>query len=425
MNRLLIASMALLCSVSALSQEQPEPVTDGPDGLATIVDADTLAGLINGLYGGDGIQLAEFFGHEAHFEGEGFIQFASTLQSTLQSRSLFPIPSSTGIVSYKFNEGTGTYDKVEGPLGAVLAERGTTSGKGALNITFGYSTAEFSELNGSEDINIILRHCLREACLLGNDPSLPIYQDFIDITMNMNLRSEAFLASFVYGLTDSVDVGLIIPFLHNDLTVETNAVIIKQPDSIEGVHNFDISTETPRQIGQASASGIGDIIARSKFAVPGGDLFDSSLLVDVKFPSGKEEDFLGSGDTTLRALYAISKQGSRFIPHANLGYELNTSSTDLSFFDYRIGSEIFVNPRLTLAADLIGIIRPTVPDEFVIEREDTAPIELLHKSEIDGSLAAKFRVTDKAVAIIDVLVPLNDSGIRPDASWTFGIQWGL
>ncbi|MBW3564853.1 MAG: hypothetical protein KY459_09015 [Acidobacteria bacterium] len=416
-----IVCLVLICLPNLVLQAQDRP-PEGPDGLATIVEADTLAGLINGLYGGDGIQLKEFFGHEAHFEGEGFIQFARTLQSTLQSRSLFPIPSSVGAISYSFNEQTGTYERVEGALGPVLAERGTTSGKGSLNITLGYSTAEFSELNGSEDIGIVLRHCLREACILNNDPNLPIYQDFIDVTMNINLRTEAVVASIVYGLTDDIDVGLVLPYLHNDLTVETNAVIIKQPDSIEGVHNFDIELETPRQYGRASATGIGDIIARSKFRLPGQRAFDMAALVDVKFPSGKEEDFLGSGDLTVKGTFAASKRGTRFIPHGNIGYELNTDDTSLSFFEYRLGSEVFINPRVTLALDLIGIIRPTIPEEFIVEELD---LQLLDRSEIDGSLAAKFRVTDNAVAIVDLLVPLNDGGIRPDNSITFGLQWGL
>lgn len=422
MNKLLVVSQLALIALPLFGQDDSGPPTGGPDGLATIVTADSLSGLINGLYGGDGIQLAEFFGHEAHFEGEGFIQFARSLETTLQARSLFPVPSSVGVISYTFNEATGTYERVEGPLGPVLAERGTTSGKGSFNFTLGYSTAEFRQLNGNDTVNFALEHCLRESCLLGNDPDLPIYKDFIDVELRMRLRTEALVASFVYGATDSIDVGLIVPYLQNDLTIEANAEIIKQPGSIEGVHNFDISVETPRQFGQMSKGGIGDVIARAKFRLAENAPLDAAALVDVKFPSGEEENFLGSGDLTVKTTLAASRTGTRFIPHLNLGLEVNTSSTDLSFFDYRLGTEILVTPRLTLTADLIGLIRPELPDEFFVESVD---LQLVDRSEIDGSLAAKYRLTDRAVAIVDLLVPLNESGLRPDSSLTFGVQWGL
>src|SRR5437868_14601500 len=101
----------------------------------TIQHGNTLSELINNLYGGDGIQLANT-GHQAHFGQTGdFQNFTAILQSVLQSRSFIPIPSAVGLVSYRFNEATGTYERVDGSLGSILAECGSTTGKGNFNLT--------------------------------------------------------------------------------------------------------------------------------------------------------------------------------------------------------------------------------------------------------------------------------------------------
>ena len=87
----------------------------------TIQTGTSLSNLINNLYGGDGIQLKPN-GHQAHFgETKDFQEFTESLQKTLQSRPLFPEPSSVGVVSYKFNDETGTYERVQSSYGPILA----------------------------------------------------------------------------------------------------------------------------------------------------------------------------------------------------------------------------------------------------------------------------------------------------------------
>src|SRR6185436_3613397 len=115
----------------------------------TIQHGNTLSQLINNLYGGNGIQLKDT-GHQAHFgESEDFQNFSETLQRVLQSHPLFPIPSAVGLVSYKFNEQTGTYERIQRSLGPLLADRGATTGKGTLTISGTYSFSNFDQINGN------------------------------------------------------------------------------------------------------------------------------------------------------------------------------------------------------------------------------------------------------------------------------------
>src|SRR5687767_2141936 len=119
----------------------------------TIVQGESLSGLIRNLYGGDGITLDASVGHDAHFGDTLSLQeFTDVLQRSLQSRSVFPIPSSAGIFSYHFDEETATYQRVDSTLGPLLSDRATTGGKGNVTLSIGYTFADFSLVDGREQI---------------------------------------------------------------------------------------------------------------------------------------------------------------------------------------------------------------------------------------------------------------------------------
>src|SRR5207253_1271955 len=196
----------------------------------TVQHGNTLSQLINNLYGGNGIQLKET-GHQAHFGESGdFQNFSLTLQRVLQSHPLFPIPSAVGLVSYRFNEATGTYERVQGSLGPLLADRGATTGKGTFTVSGTYSFSDFNRVNGADSIELVLHHCLLPQCV--TNIASPYLQDTIHVNVRFRLKSQALTMSAVYGLTDRLDLGVVIPYLRNDLSVLTDAVIVPGPNSL-------------------------------------------------------------------------------------------------------------------------------------------------------------------------------------------------
>ncbi|HET7711011.1 MAG TPA: transporter, partial [Thermoanaerobaculia bacterium] len=365
--------------------------------------------------------------HEAHFgDTQDFQQFSEALQKTLQARPVFPVPSSVGLVSYKFNEETGTYEKVQGSLGPLLAERATTSGRGHVNLSFSHTFSDFESFNGSDTIPLTLRHCLTSACTFGrpvDDPALTYLKDVIAVDVRLKLKSSVLATAVTYGLTDRVDVGVVVPYIRNDLNVLTNARVIVDPTSNAAIHVFDPAIETPGQFGTAHALGIGDVILRGKFQVPAKLPFQTGVMADVTLPSGDKENFLGTGDLRVKGTFIVSKTSTRFSPHVNIGYELNTTNTDLSSVEYRAGSEIVARPRVTLLFDLLGTIQPSGDDEFRVRA--LGDESLIPRSVIDGALGAKWQFTDRATLNFNFLMPLNDSGIRPNSVVTFGVQFGM
>src|SRR5581483_6061453 len=255
--------------------------------------------LINNLYGGDGIQLANT-GHEAHFGQTGdFQNFTNILQSVLQSRSYIPIPSAVGLVSYRFNEATGTYERVEGSLGSILGERGTTTGKGNFNVSLAYTFADYQTISGRDNVELVLHHCLLPQCV-GTNPNATFLKDTIHVQLHFRLKSQALALSAVYGITNRLDVGLVIPYERNDLQVFTHAFINYADPADIAAHRFDPSVETPDQMGTGTATGIGDMVARAKYRLKPYGGIDSAVMADLTLPTGDKNEFLGTGRAQLR-----------------------------------------------------------------------------------------------------------------------------
>lgn len=389
----------------------------------TIQSGSTLSELINNLYGGNGIQLKDT-GHSAHFgESNDFQNFSSTLQRVLQSHPLFPIPSAVGLVSYKFNEQTGTYERVQGSLGPLLADRGATTGKGTFTVSGTYSFSNFDQINGSDSIGLVLHHCLAADCV--TNIASPYLQDTIHVDVRFRLKSQALTLSAVYGVSDRMDVGIVVPYIRNDLQVATNAVIVPGPNSAPpDPHQFDLNIETPGQYGTGTAIGIGDVVARAKMRIlPKTSALDAAVLADVSLPTGDKRNFLGTGEVRTKLTFVASKTIRNLVPHLNVGYEANWGDSNLNSIDYRFGSEYAVRPALTLAAEILGVVRPSASKLF-----QSAALEgqtLIGRSEIDGAFGGKWQLSQNRALLFNLLFPLNNNGIRASSVVTVGIQGTL
>lgn len=74
-----------------------------------------------------------------------------------------------------------------------------------------------------------------------------------------------------------------------------------------------------------SASGIGDVVARVKWNFWEGEHFGIAGGMDVRFPTGDAENYLGSGSYGFKPFGIVSYR-ARVSPHLFVGYEWNTDS---------------------------------------------------------------------------------------------------
>ncbi|MGH9368744.1 MAG: hypothetical protein ACRD3M_13840, partial [Thermoanaerobaculia bacterium] len=123
-----------------------------------------------------------------------------------------------------------------------------------------------------------------------------------------------------------------------------------------------------------SASGLGDVFLRTKFRFTSGSRQGLALATDVRFPTGKEEDLLGTGVTQIKAFLIWSAHLGTFSPHLNTGYtwaihrcagQVNENAcktpgnplygTGISDeINYTGGFDWAWGARVTFVADLIG-----------------------------------------------------------------------
>jgi hypothetical protein len=113
-----------------------------------------------------------------------------------------------------------------------------------------------------------------------------------------------------------------------------------------------------------SAGGIGDVVIRGKIQFLSREKFKLAGGADVRFSSGNDFNFLGSGATGVKPFVVVSRNG-RLSPHVYFGYQWNGSSLLggaalgvkaplASAFSYAIGADYGASKKITLALDFLG-----------------------------------------------------------------------
>jgi hypothetical protein len=192
-----------------------------------------------------------------------------------------------------------------------------------------------------------------------------------------------------------------------------------------------------------SASGIGDVTVRLKQTVARRGAHGFAVGLDLRLPTGNEDDLLGTGAPGFRPFGVWSASYGAIAPHVNLGYLWNGSSVlagdpaagvsaDLpDQVSYVAGAEVTVNPRVTVAFDLIGryvIDSPRlIPQTFtalngvssfpnIVFRDDSY-------NEVTGAMGFKLNLVQRLLVDVNVLFKLNDNGLRDKVTPMLGLEY--
>src|SRR5256885_1738958 len=117
----------------------------------------------------------------------------------------------------------------------------------------------------------------------------------VRVAMNVNLIVTTFVAS--YGVVDGVDLSIAVPVVHASVQGTSEATIhpagYPSPHRFAGTDSAPVMTAGARMDG--AATGVGGIAARLKINVAQSNSFGAAILLDGRFPTGDEENLLGSG----------------------------------------------------------------------------------------------------------------------------------
>jgi hypothetical protein len=312
--------------------------------------------------------------HQAHFKpGPDQLEVPGQFNRALLTLlSTSPIGSPSGGFTYTFDPALGTFRRTSESFGPSFSERALTIGRDRVSVGFGYQRSTYDTFEGlnlrQRGVTFYVPHidcCSRGS---GQDPEsdgsrlTPAFEgDLVEARLALDLRTDASVIAVNFGVTDRMDIGVVIPFL----TVSMDASVLARIERLSTedtphIHTFegeDPDTHTFRASG--TASGLGDLVARTKYILKrttGGGL---AAGLDLRLPTGDETNLLGTGGVQAR-LYGIwSDTYGRVSPHANAGYTFSSHGalpgTELrDEVNVAAGIDIVLRPRATLVVDFIG-----------------------------------------------------------------------
>src|SRR4029079_8136420 len=262
---------------------------------------------------------------------------------------------------------TGTFTRSTSSFGPILSDRAETIGRGRVAFGFTSQFFSFDHLDGVPltDIPAGFRHDKFEA---GGGRA-----DVVSTANSIEATVSQFTGALTYGIADRVDVSLAVPVVRTRLSLLSNATIYRLgTGSKVRVHYFrdDVPIvaygSSHQYFIEGSASGVGDLLVRAKTTLMREGPRAFAAGVDVRVPTGDEQNLLGAGAPGVRPFAAFSASYRAFAPHANLSYQWNGRSvlagdarhdiegalTDQ--FLYAVGSDFSVNSRFSIVFDVLG-----------------------------------------------------------------------
>ena len=419
----------------------------------------------------------------------------------------FPFSSVSPAFTYRYSPAVDIWERATSVPGPLFSERALTLGKGKFNFGIGYAYSHFQDLNGTS-LHMLLNPVniptvideFQQTNFQSNGQNL-LYAPagIVNDVIRMDLQAHVFMPTFRYGVTDSWDIGLSIPVLHTSLRVRTVAqFVVETPSNFadptfgggflfaqDGQGNpivsldqgiflnpdrstsraplglrFAKSQRAPLRLQKSSgsATGVGDIILRSKYLLWGTELGGVAWGLNLQLPSGAEDNFHGTGETHLSTfVYASQVLWDRFEPHLNIGVDCNTGDVERSSVLYAVGATLKIGRQLGLAVDFIGrnefsrlrvqtpagsvignfplSADPADPDSCTAEQpcflDDSQPRvesfffpESFKRNDIyDFTFGFRYVLGVSGSVFIGGVIPLNDDGFRADFVPSGGVEY--
>lgn len=367
------------------------------------------------------------------------------ITGALASRvSNVPIGATSSGETFRFEGGVPISTSTS--AGPILAERAQTLGRGRVLAGLGRSSFDFTSLRGVpiNDLRLVFTHENVDFpnCSVQNNADctrmgVPDFEnDVLNLGLNLDIHVNVSSFYVTYGISDRVDFGIVVPLLQTSIRGRSSAEIVPFGGT-SAAHFFAGTTDNPTLTAErsidGSATGIGDVAARLKINLHRSPTTGISLLFDGRFPTGDENDLLGAGKFTGRALGIVSSTFGPFSPHVNVGYlhtpdpSRNNQVLATAGFDHTLGKYV------TLAADVVGefqvgdsqlLLPRPVSIEFPFRRVvRPTSIPDIRDDIVNGAFGFKFTTPSRVTIVTNTLFPLNDGGLRARMTYTLGVEY--
>jgi len=439
-GRLVTGVVFVMAVVSPASAQEPYNLTATVRNLAT---------LFTDLYGPQGLvldSLATLPGeqpHSAHYNSDfqqNFSQFTTAMVGQLVS---LPLPSPASGFTYQFDASLGVFRRTTQSFGPILAERAETIGARRVAVGFAYQHFTFDSVEGVNlnAVPVVFTH--DNAFLRGGREDVVVTTNAIEATVS---QATTFVT---VGVTDRFDISLAVPLVSNDLKVVSDATIHRLGTTNPLTHFFrqsngDVGVQR-LFTASGSATGLGDLLVRVKSTLRKGASNGFAAGLDVRIPTGDEMNLLGSGTAGLQPFAIWSATYQKFSPHVNASYKWNGSSVlagnpekgqSADFPDqagYAVGADVSINPRLTVAFDLLGTYvirgeRLRAEDFQALDGHSVFPNIVFTRqsmNSLSGAIGMKASLLERLLVDVNLLFKLDEHGLRDKVTPLIGIEYAF
>ncbi len=352
--------------------------------------------------------------------GSAFDALADVIADTA-ARSI-PVVSASAGFTYRFNPELEVFERTSETLGPIFLERPDTLGQSKININVSFQYVQFDAFDGTSlrrleaPDPIITRVTVPGGALLRFNADRLQYR--------LRIQDYVTALSVTYGVLDNLDANLLVPLIQTNFAAGVTA---QQEFTAGPDGNFTRSAGPPRTGStKGDTFGVGDLLLRFKYQLPQLDFLKSAAGLQLRLPSGREEDFQGIGSFEASpSLFVSTVLWSRLEPYANGAIDLLADDVGRSQARYGVGVDVDVTRRLGLAFAFLGRSEfereaPSGETDFlhlVNGRPALRPllgIDFARHDFFDFSFGARTVVWRGIMVFANGIYALNDAGLRND-----------
>jgi hypothetical protein len=250
-------------------------------------------------------------------------------RALIANLATLPVSSSSGAFVYRLNTELGTVERATSNFGPFFVERALTAGQYQASFGLTFQQMRFTSLDG---------HNLRDGSLVTTanqfvDEAAPF--DVDQLTLAINASVATFYGNV--GVTPRLEVGFAVPMVRLQ--------IYGSRQNIYRGRTFTQATAS------ANAIGFADIVVRSKYTLYADNGQAVAAAADVRLPTGREQDLLGAGSTSVRLSGIGSAESGILSAHANAGVSVGGLAREI---DYGGALGVAATTHVTVSGELLG-----------------------------------------------------------------------
>jgi len=341
---------------------------------------------------------------------EAALATSDTISRALRANlATLPVSTSSGAFVYRLNPELGTVQRATSSYGPFFVERSLTAGLHQASLGLTFQHLAFTSLDGMN---------LRDGSLITTanqfaDERAPFDVDALTLNINADIAT---LYGNV-GVSKNVEIGFAAPM-----------VALRLDGSRMNTYRGRVFTQATAH---AVAVGLADMVVRAKYAMYEQDGAGVATAVDVRFPTGREEDLLGAGSTSLKFSAIGSLERGRTSAHANAGLSVGGLAREM---DYGAAFALAATDRVTVTGELLGrwldsfghIVPTTAPHPRLVGVETirlTPDASTLHIVTVVPGV--KWNVSNTWVLAANVSVPMTSGGLTSRFTPFFGVDYAF